>query len=299
MLDIPNLQKGVILAPFTTYKIGGPAEFFVEVRNVDELVHAVKQARNAKIAYFILGTGANILIRDKGIRGLVIRNLARNFEFLPGNLLKAESGVVLSDLIQEAYEKRLSGLEHFVGIPSSVGGTIWQNLHFLNPDRTGTTFIEEIIASARILDKENNIKEVNKDFFEFGYDDSIIHHQEVVVLDVTFRLIPKPQGEIRKIMDANMAWRVAKQPQLWEYPCCGSVFKKIEGAGAGRLIEKAGLKGKQLGGVKVSEKHANYLINVGNATAADVIALIELIQKEVKQETGYELQPEIRIVGEK
>lgn len=297
-LNLPNLQKDVVLAPFTTYKIGGPADFFVEVKTPQELIGAVSEAQKNDVPHFILGTGANILIRDKGFRGLVIKNSINHHQFTPDNKLRAGSGAIVADLIELALEKELSGLEHFVGIPSSVGGAIWQNLHFLNPDRTGTAYIEEIVDSAQILDENNEIQEVNRDFFKFGYDDSILHHKEVIVLEVTFNLTPKPRESIRKIMESNMAWRCSKQPQLWEFASCGSVFKKIEGAGAGRLIQQAGLKGKQIGQVKVSEKHANYLINLGGATADDVLNLIELIQKEVKQKTGYFLEPEIRIIGE-
>lgn len=296
-MNIPGLQKNVVLAPFTTYKIGGEADFFVEVKNEGDLINAISEARKNNVPYFLLGTGANILIKDAGFRGLVIRNLYSDFK-LDGDKLWAASGAVIADLINECKNHGLSGLEHFVGIPSSVGGAIWQNLHFLSPDRQGTTFIAEVVESARILDENLNKKTVDKDFFKFGYDDSILHHKNIVVLDVTFKLRPKPEEEIEKQMTENMAWRIAKQPQLDEFPSCGSVFKKIEGVGAGRLIDQAGLKGKQIGGIKISEKHANYMVNVGGGKATDVLALIDLAQKEVKQKTGYELEPEIRILGE-
>ena len=349
MLNIKGLKENVTLAPFTTYKIGGPADFFVEVKSSDELAAAVIESRAKNMPYFILGTGANILITDKGFRGLVVRNLANNFEFLnlssdsspmsadadhgrrellssspPGSkdlpfplplpnemriggdgrrpegvALKAESGAVVADLIQECLKRGLSGLEHFVGIPSSVGGAIWQNLHFLNPDRSGTAFISEIVENGKILGEDNTIKEVDRDFFKFGYDDSILHHKNLIVLEVTLKLTPKSQDKIRHVMEQNMAWRCSKQPQLWEYASCGSVFKKIEGAGAGRLIEKAGLKGHQIGKIKVSEKHANYLVNLGGASSSDVLAMIEHIQEQVEQKTGHLLEPEISIVGEK
>ena len=172
-------------------------------------------------------------------------------------------------------------------------------MHFLNPERTDTFFIESILVEATILDEENNIKKVEKDFFEFGYDDSILHHQEIIVLDATFQLSEKPKEKIQKQIDANLLWRTQKQPQLWEYPSCGSVFKKIEGAGAGRLIEQAGLKGSQIGGAKISEKHANYIMNTGNAKAADVLNLIDLVKKEVKEKLGYQMETEISLIGEK
>ncbi len=298
MLPIPNLKQHIALAPYTTYKIGGPADWFVEVTTIPALLDAIKAAHQANVPYFILGGGANILIRDKGFRGLVIRNCADKTEFLPDDQLKAESGAIIADLIELTRDHNLSGLEHFVGIPGTVGGALWQNLHFLSPDRQSTVFIESIVTSARILDEDETVKTVDRDFFRFGYDDSILHHRRAILLDVVFQLTPKPKSEIQAQMDANMAWRNAKQPQLSEFASCGSVFKKIEGVGAGRLIDQAGLKGKQIGRAQISPKHANYIVNLGGAKAADVLALIQLVQREVKAKTGYELEPEIRIIGE-
>lgn len=297
-MDLPGVSQNVTLAPYTTYKIGGPADLFVEVRSKEELVNAVQWSRAEKQPYFILGTGANILITDKGFRGLVIHNLADKVEFLPENKVRAESGTTIERLIELTAENNLSGFETFQGIPSSVGGAIWQNLHFLAPDREQTLYIESIVDRATVLMPTGFVKEVEKRFFEFSYDDSVLHHREIIVLDVTFQLTSKPKEAILEQARLNQAWRNDKQPQLWEYPSCGSVFKKIAGVGAGRLIQDAGLKGRRIGGIVVSAKHANYLVNVGGATANDVLKMIELIQKEVKKHSGYELDPEIRIVGE-
>lgn len=297
MLRLKNLKKNVPLAPLTTYKIGGPADYFIAPHSKDELAKAVVTARDQGIPYFILGTGANILFGDKGFRGLVIHNQCSTFHFQDTDLV-ADSGATIAELIHATTQKGLSGLEHFAGIPSSVGGAVWQNLHFLSPDRQSTMYIEQVIASARILDTSGEVSRVNTDYFEFGYDDSVLHHSEVVVLEVTFALTPQPIAEITRRINANLAWRNEKQPQLSEFPSCGSVFKKIEGVGAGRLIEQAGLKGKRVGGVEVSTKHTNYLINTGSATAADVRQLIAVIQDTVKKHSGYQLEPEITFVGE-
>lgn len=298
MLTLPHLQQNVLLAPYTTYKIGGPADWFTEVTTADALCEAVVAARQANVPYFVLGEGANILVHDKGFRGLVIHNAAKQYEFLDGNRLRAESGAIVADLIEVCKDKALSGLEHFVGIPSTVGGALWQNLHFLSPDRQRTLYIEEVLLEATVLDTDGSTRTVGKDFFAFGYDTSILHTKEIIVLDATFQLTPSTSDTIQHQMDENMAWRTAKQPQLWEYPSCGSVFKKIEDVGAGRLIDQAGLKGKQIGQAQISPKHANYIVNLGGATAADVLALIELAQTEVKAQTGYDLEPEIRLIGE-
>ena len=297
MLHLPNLRRDVPLAPLTTYQIGGPADWFVEVATAAELTAAVQAARNEALPYFLLGSGANILIGDKGFRGLVIHNRARAYEF-EGDRLTAESGLTVAELLAATTERGLSGLEHFVGIPSSLGGAIWQNLHFLAPNRQSTVFIESLVAGAVILDETGQTGEVDRNFFQFGYDTSILHRRPLVVLAVTLNLVPKDPKDITAQAEANLAWRRQKQPQLDEFASCGSVFQKIEGVGAGRLIEQAGLKGRRVGQIEVSTKHANYLVNRGGGKASDVRALIELIQKEVEATSGYKLKPEIGFVGE-
>uniref|UniRef100_UPI004026DA24 UDP-N-acetylmuramate dehydrogenase n=1 Tax=Candidatus Wujingus californicus TaxID=3367618 RepID=UPI004026DA24 len=298
LLNIPNLERNKILAPFTTYKIGGSADLFVEVHTIDELVNASSEARRNRIPFFLLGCGANILFTDKGFRGLVIRNLANKVMILDNNKIWAESGAIVEDLIEQSKDLGLSGFEHFVDIPSTVGGAMWQNLHFLSSDRKRMLFIEEIVQTSRIFTEEGQFRTVGVDYFQFSYDRSILQRRKDIVLDVTFQLAPKSKEDIQKVMDENLAWRHAKQPLLAEFPSCGSVFKKIEGIGAGRLIDKAGLKGKRIGGAEVSTKHANFIVNMGNAKASDVLQLIELVKKEVKQKLGYELETEISVIGE-
>src|SRR3989339_881798 len=297
-LNIPNLERNKFLAPFTTYKIGGPADLFVEVHTIDELVNALSEARRSRIPFFLLGCGANILFTDKGFRGLVTRNRANKITFLDNGRVLAESGAIVDDLIVQCRDRGLSGFEHFVDIPSTIGGAMWQNLHFLSPDRKRTVFIEEIVQTSSILTEEWQFRTVGVDYFQFGYDRSILQRRKDIVLDVTFQLAPKSKEDIQKVMDENLAWRRAKQPLLEEYPSCGSVFKKIKDVGAGRLIEQAGLKGARIGGAEGSTKHANFIVNMGNAKASDVLQLIELVKKEVKQKLGYELETEISVIGE-
>ncbi|MBE7444623.1 MAG: UDP-N-acetylmuramate dehydrogenase [Planctomycetia bacterium] len=296
--NISNLERNKPLAPFTTYKIGGTADLFVEVHTIDELIYVLSEALRSGIPFFLLGCGANILVTDKGFRGLVIRNLADKITFFNGDSVLAESGAVVADLIEKCYDRGLSGFEHFVGIPSTVGGAMWQNLHFLSPDRQRTVFIEEIVKTSRILTEEGQFSTVGVEYFQFDYDKSILQKRKDIVLDVMFKLSPKQKEEIRAVMEDNMAWRNARQPQLAEYPSCGSVFKKIKGIGAGRLIDQIGLRGTRIGGAEISEKHANFIVNTGNATAADVLQVIEYVQEEVKRKLGYMLETEIMIVGE-
>lgn len=297
VLDLPNLQHDIPLGPLTTYKIGGPADAFVAVHSAAELANAVRAARAENIPWFLLGTGANILIGDGGWRGLVIHNQSDHIVF-EGNRVTVESGVVMADLIPMSTERGLSGLEHYAGIPSSVGGAIWQNLHFLAPDRVNTMFIESVVETARVLLANNEIIEVDCDWFNFGYDDSRLHHEEIVVLDVTFALTPASKESIEEQAQINLQWRRERHPNLIDFPSCGSVFKKIEGIGAGRLIDTAGLKGFRIGGVHVSEQHANFLVNPDGGSARDVMDLVHHIQHTVKETSGFELEMEIRCVGE-
>jgi len=300
-LGTERIQHNVPLAPYTTFKIGGPADLFFEARTRDELARAVQAARELGIPYFVLGLGANILVGDQGFRGLVIRNVARDYRLLPGHRLWAESGaIVYPDLIKVAVNAGLSGLEHYVGIPSTVGGALWQNLHFLSPppERERTVFIEEILLEAEILTAEGERRTVGPDYFRFGYDYSILHERDDIVLAATFQLAPGDPQRMRKIMEANLAWRRERHPPLDTEPSAGSIFKKVEGIGAGRLIDQCGLKGVRVGDAEVSSRHANFIINRGQATAAQVQALMAYVQQVVEARTGYRLEPEIRFIGE-
>ncbi len=293
---------GVPLAPLTTFRIGGPADLFYEPTSADALAGAIRAAGERGVPWFLLGCGANILVGDRGFRGLVIRNRARDIQIdETTGRLRAESGaLVFPDLIEAAIESGLSGLEHYVGIPSTVGGALWQNLHFLSPApaRERTMFIAEVLHDAEILTAEGERKTVPAGYFEFGYDTSILHHRRDIVLAATFALSPADRTTLQRIAAENLAWRAEKHPPLDTEPSAGSIFQKIEGIGAGRLIDQCGLKGFQLGGARVSPRHANIFINAGNATAADVRALIAHVQEVVERETGYRLRPEISFIGE-
>lgn len=301
-LPADRLQENVSLAPYTTFQIGGPADLFFEAQTPDELATAVRAARNSDIPHFLLGVGANVIIGDRGFRGLVIHNAADGvrIDADTGRLYAASGAVMYPDVIDAAVSHGLSGLEHFVGIPSTVGGALWQNLHFLSPppERERTMYIEEVLEEADILTEEGERKTVGVDYFEFGYDDSILHHRDDVVLSATFQLEPGDRERMREIMEANLDWRSKRHPPLDTEPSVGSIFKKIEGVGAGRLIDNCGLKGTRIGGALVTYRHANIFINTGDATAADVCALIEHVRDTVEQETGYALETEIDFIGE-
>jgi UDP-N-acetylmuramate dehydrogenase len=299
-LGADRLQRRVQLAPYTTFRIGGPADLYYEARTADELARAVIAAREHRVPYFVLGLGANILVGDRGFRGLVIRNVADAFAFSPTGSLRTDSGAIMKTLIQEAARLGWSGIEHYVGIPSTVGGAIWQNLHFLSPapERERTMFIAEVFESCEILTEEGERKTVGADYVKFGYDDSVFHHRRDVVLAATFQLQRGDPATIHRILQENLSWRGGKHPWLEWHPSAGSVFKKIEGVGAGRLVDQCGLKGHRIGDAQISHIHANIMVNLGNATAQDVRALIAHAQRLVKERFNVDLEPEIGFIGE-
>ena len=202
-------------------------------------------------------------------------------------------------LIRDTVAKGWSGLEHYVGIPSTVGGAIWQNLHFLSPapERERTMFIAEVFESCRIRRDTGERTTVDSAYVGFGYDDTVFHHTRDVVLDVTFRLTPGDSCAMHRVLQENLSWRGARHPWLEHHPSAGSIFKKIEGVGAGRLVDQCGLKGFRIGDAQISHIHANIMVNLGHATSADVRTLIAHAQGAVFEKFGQRLEPEIGFIG--
>lgn len=295
-----RLRTNVPLAPFTTFKIGGPADMLYDATAADDLANAVGAARSAGMPFFVLGLGANILIGDRGFRGLVIRNSAARLEFPAHDTVRAESGAVMADVIRATVARGLSGLEHYVGIPSTVGGAVWQNLHFLAPApaRERTMFIEEVTASVELLTSAGDRLTVPGAEMRFGYDTSRLHGSGEIALAVTFNLAKSDAAAMHRVMQENLSWRGSRHPWLEYHPSAGSIFKKIEGVGAGRLIDQCGLKGYTIGGAQISHMHANIIVNIGGATAADVRALIAFAQNAVREKFGERLEAEIGFIGE-
>lgn len=291
------------LAPYTTFRIGGPADLFYEATTADELATSVLTARELGVPHFVLGLGANILVGDRGFRGLVIRNVARHHRFREEGdvcLLWTESGAVMKDLIQESVARGWSGLEHYVGIPSTVGGAVWQNLHFLSPapERARTMFIAEVFEGCEILSEEGERKRVDAAYVNFGYDDTVFHHRRDIVLTAEFRLQRGDPAAMHRILQENLSWRGARHPWLDWHPSAGSIFKKKEGVGAGRLVDQCGLKGYRHGNAQIAHMHANIMVNLGGATARDVRELIAIAQQRVEEKFGVHLEPEIGFIGE-
>jgi UDP-N-acetylmuramate dehydrogenase len=300
LLDHTRLQLRAPLAPFTTFKIGGAADVLYEATSADDLAAAITVARSLSIPWFVLGLGANILVGDQGVRGLVIRNRAAAYTLTDDGVLWSESGAVIQDLVLDSVRRGWSGLEHYIGIPSTVGGALWQNLHFLSPapERSRTMFISEVFDACEILAESGERKIVRADYVGFGYDQSVFHHTRDVVLSATFRLSRAEPADLHRVLQENLSWRGSRHPWLAVHPSAGSIFKKIEGVGAGRLIDQCGLKGFRVGDAQISHIHANILVNLGHATAADVRALIAHAQQAVREKFGYTLEPEIGFIGE-
>jgi UDP-N-acetylmuramate dehydrogenase len=310
MLDLPvddvlrrlgpgRVERDVPLAPLTTFRIGGPATLLFRARTADELVESIEVARETGMPHFLLGRGANVLVGDHGFAGLVIRCEVAGVDFLDEVTVRAGAGVeTFPDLINLTVARGLGGLHHYVGIPSTVGGALWQNLHFLSPDRSRTCFVEEVLVGAELYTAEGARRRVGPEYFRFGYDYSILHDRPDVVLSADFRLEPAPVEALREVIRDNLEWRDERHPDLWLYPSAGSIFRKIDGVGAGRLIDQCGLKGHVHGAAQIFRRHANIIVNLGGATAAEVRWLIDLARGTVLRETGHELVPEIGFIGQ-
>lgn len=296
-----HLRTSVPLASYTTFRIGGPADVLYDATSADELATAVGTARQLGIPCFVLGLGANILVGDRGYRGLVIRNVATHVKFHDDGVVWAESGTVIAELIPQVVARGLSGLEHYIGIPSTVGGAVWQNLHFLSPApaRDRTMFIAESVRDVEVFDAAGVRRVVDRDGMRFGYDTSLLHEAGNVALAVHFALEPGDPDVMHRVMQENLSWRGSRHPWLEYHPSAGSIFKKIEGVGAGRLIDQCGLKGYRIGGAQISHIHANIMVNLGGATAADVHALMAHAQRSVAEKFGQHLEPEIGFIGER
>lgn len=301
-----RIRKDEVLAPYTYFKIGGPADYFVTVRNSLDLEEIILAAENSKTPWIILGGGSNVLVGDLGFRGLVIKNEAAAMEVNNG-LLVAESGVKMANLAAFANENGLSGLEVFMSVPGTLGGAVFNNSHF-RPEKG--EFIGNLVEEVEILRKraesrgqraeEGNgmmeRKTVSREWFRFGYDYSRLQDEKAVVLNVKFRLGKELPEKLRERSLALLKERNANQPV--GQSSCGCMFKNPAGQSAGKLIDLAGMKGKKIAAAVVSDKHANFIINTGGAKAKEVLELMNSVKTRVKNKTGIELEPEIFMVGE-
>ncbi len=275
------------MARHTSLKVGGPAEMMVFPRRHEDLAEIFRLAKAAKIPLFFLGGGTNLLVKDGGIGGLVIKLSRLNRVEEIGEDIYAEAGVPCPRLVRFSLEKSLSGLEFAYGIPGALGGVIVMNAG--TPDGEMARVVERV----KIMTPAGQIQEIGRDELDFDYRYSRL--PSGIVLGAWLRLKKAKRGEIKERIDRYMKRRNASQPI--HLPNAGSIFKNPPGDHAGRLIEAAGLKGTRIGDAQISEKHANFIVNRGKATAADVLRLIKLIGKTVEDQAGLTLELEIRIVG--
>lgn len=285
-----HVRKDKPLKDHTYTKLGGKADYFVTPTTGEQVQAVVQYAREENIPFTLLGNGSNLIIKDGGIRGIVMYLGKLTKVSVNDKVLRAEAGALVADVSRFALEHSLTGFEFACGIPGSVGGALFMNAGAYG----GET--KDILISARIVDERGKIREIDAADLDLAYRMSNIQKNGYIVLDASFQLEAGNYDEIKAIMDDLTYKRESKQPL--EYPSCGSVFKRPPGYYAGKLIQDSGLQGHTIGGAQVSLKHAGFIVNVNNATAAEYIALIEHVQKVVKEKFGIQLEREVRIIGE-
>lgn len=310
-----RIRENEPMSLHTTFKIGGPAQYYLEVQKLEALISAVKIAKNLNLPMIIIGFGSNILVSDKGIKGLVIKNNCRKFDLiqLKGKVkdkqisfknvfVYAESGVIVNQLVRFTIEQGLEGFEYNLGLPGTVGGAIFMNSNF--PKKQSS--VGDSLYSAKILTQKGETMEVDNSYFNFKYDKSILQKSKDILLSAIFKLKSSDKNDLwKKGMEASK-YRGITYP---DKPSAGCIFQNISLSeaikastpngitSAGYLIEKAGLKGKRIGDAIVSKTHANFILNMGKAKAEEVEKLIEEVKTEVFKKFGVKLSLEIQVIG--
>jgi len=285
-----NVKKNEPLSNYTWTKTGGPADFLVFPTETEEIIRTFEVAKNNNVPVTVLGNGSNLIIKDGGIRGIVMVLTKMDNVRVDEDAIVAQSGAAIIDVSRVALQYDLTGLEFACGIPGTVGGAL-----FMNAGAYGGE-VKDVLESAVVLDEEGNLVTLTKDDFDFGYRSSVFAKKHMCVLEATFRCQKGNPDQIKEKMDELTYLRESKQPL--EYPSCGSVFKRPPNHFAGKLIQDSGLQGAQIGGVQVSTKHAGFMVNIDHGTASDYIALIQHVQATVKEKFDVQLETEVKIIGE-
>lgn len=292
-MNIEGLQQDIPLAPYTTFKIGGPAKYFVVVKTAEEMTNAVKEANAAAQKWVVLGGGSDVLIADAGFDGLVIKTELREIEIDEEKMrVRAGSGVLLNALIQQSAQRSLCGLEFAVGVPATIGGAVWANLGARGKE------IGDHLIEVTIVDAQGNTRTMTKEQCDFSYRESIFKKEHFVILDALFQLEKGDRDNIKQRILEFSAKR--KEQQDIGTQCAGCVFrnpKEQTEVAAAELIDQLGLKGKQIGGARVSDLHANFIVNTGTATADQVAQLISYIKQQVRDKKGIQLMEEVEYIG--
>ena len=290
-LGSDNVKQQEPMSRHTTFRIGGPADFYLCPHSTKEVQEIVEICKEENLPYFVLGNGSNLLVSDKGYRGVVIQ-LWKNFSDITVKdcCIQAKAGALLSKVAAEALEAGLTGMEFASGIPGTIGGAA-----FMNAGAYGGE-MKDIIKSVKVLDTQGEVRVLPKEELKMGYRTSIVKEKGYTVLSVELELSKGNREEIRNTMEDLKERRTSKQPL--EMPSAGSTFKRPEGYFAGKLIMDSGLRGFSVGGAQVSEKHCGFVVNKGGATAMDVLTLIREVQRKVKEQFGVDLETEVRFLGE-
>ena len=290
-LPSTRVREEEYLRHHTTFKIGGPADLFVEPTTMAELSFALRTIHEFDVPVTIIGCGSNILVKDGGIRGAVVsvRHMTQIMD-CNDNVLCIGSGYMLKDASEFAWENGLTGLEFAIGIPGTLGGAVFMNAGAYDGE------MSHVVTAVRAVDFQGNIKEYDASHLDFGYRHSVFHDNHEVIGEVIMTLKPDDKNVIKARMDELTEKRESKQPL--EFASAGSTFKRPPGYFAGTLIEQTGLKGLSVGDAQVSHKHAGFVINTGSASAKDVLDLIAEVQRRVYDQHGVHLEPEVRMIGE-
>lgn len=285
-----NIIENADMSKYCTYKAGGSARYLISVENIEELREVFEMAEEKKLDSFILGRGSNVLVRDGGYDGMIIR-LSGEFTSIENaqNVITAGAAATNVEVSVLARDEGLSGIEFLYGIPGSIGGAV-----FMNAGAYGSE-ICDYVDEVTFMDEDYNVVTRPLKDIDFGYRHTEFMDGGRIIISVKLRLTPSSADAVASKMDALLNKRTSKQPM--NYPSCGSVFKRPSGGYAAKLIEDAGLKGTSIGGAQVSTKHSGFIINKGEATANDIIDLIKLVQKRVKKNSGIDLETEVRIIG--
>ena len=290
-LPSTRVREEEYLRHHTTFKIGGPADLFVEPTTMAELSFALRTIHEFDVPVTIIGCGSNILVKDGGIRGAVVsvRHMTQIMD-CNDNVLCIGSGYMLKDASEFAWENGLTGLEFAIGIPGTLGGAVFMNAGAYDGE------MSHVVTAVRAVDFQGNIKEYDASHLDFGYRHSVFHDNHEVIGEVIMTLKPGDKNVIKARMDELTEKRESKQPL--EFASAGSTFKRPPGYFAGTLIEQTGLKGLSVGDAQVSHKHAGFVINTGSASAKDVLDLIAEVQRRVYDQHGVHLEPEVSMIGE-
>ena len=293
-LNKENLYYDEPMAKHTSFKIGGPADVFIKVDNIEELKETLDLSKKNQIPLTIIGNGSNLLVTDKGIRGITAKLDLKDIEIKNENnkqIIKVEAGVPVGLLAQKLLKEEITGFEELSGIPGTIGGAV-----IMNAGAHGKE-LKDILKKVTAMDYNGNIHEFTNEECLFSYRNSRFQKEKYIILQATLELEKGNSTEIKEKMDEYMQFRKEKQPI--EYPNAGSTFKRGEDFVTAKLIDEAGLKGYKVGGAQVSEKHAGFIVNVDNATAKDVIELTDYIKEKIEEKFGKKINLEIQIIGEK